>query len=92
MSSRRGGRPPIKAVVAVLCGTGEQRYAVTYPKDPPQDSDLNDTTSITFSLSRWEGGSEPEPGQVVMLFNLKLFSGGWRANGVSPVTKISRKQ
>ena len=91
MSRRNGAPPPVKGVVAKICGK-VRPYVVTYPIDPPPDSNLTDETSITFSLSKWDGASKPKPGQVVELSDLNLLDRGWRANIASPVTNHSNQQ
>jgi hypothetical protein len=47
--------------------------------------DLTESDSVTFSLSSWQGNSEPEPGQVVVLDETNLYSQGWRARSARPV-------
>lgn len=41
--------------------------------------------TVSFSLSEWEGLSEPREQQVVELFNVTLFQRGWRAESARPI-------
>lgn len=77
---------PVRATVTKV----EERYVVTYPRN--KCGDLTERDSVTFSLSDWQGGGEPECGQIVELLDTSLYSRGWRAKKARPVTPKRRQQ
>jgi len=87
--SEPNGTEEVEAVVSAIKGDGANRFAVAYPT---QDSALKSKrTTITFSLSEWEGGREPRRGQVVFLAEIERFAKGWRARRARPV-RMNRKE
>lgn len=66
-------------------------YVVAYPLADCGDLTRND--SVTFSLSEWQGKTEPQYGQVVELIDTELYLRGWRADAARPVKpQSSNKQ
>lgn len=71
---------PVRATITKV----EERYVITVPI---QDcGSLKTTDSVTFSRSRWFGAINPQPGQVVDLYDTVLYKQGWKADRASPVT------
>lgn len=82
-SSESNEAEEVEAVVSAVKGEGNDRFAVAYPT---HDSSLISAgTTITFSLSEWEGGHEPRRGQVVILTEVEKFAKGWRARRARPI-------
>lgn len=73
----------IEAIVGSVLGNGNNRFAVTHTAAA---TPLPRGTNVTFSLTVWEGGSEPRKGQVVMLGGIERFAKGWRASRARPIT------
>ena len=80
----------VEAVVSAVKGTEGNRFAVAYPSRDGQF--VPSGTTITFSLSEWEGEREPRRGQVVLLGDVEKFAKGWRARRARPVQLDSKKK
>jgi hypothetical protein len=78
----RGSGEEVEATIGSV--RVESGYAVAHLRAPFRS--LTPETAITFSFSRWGGKSSPLKGQVVVLENIQLFTGGWRAERARPVT------
>lgn len=76
----------VRATVAKV----QDDYVVAYPLADCGDLTRND--SVTFSLSEWQGRTEPQSGQIVELIDTALYRRGWRAFGARPVTPQSSSQ
>lgn len=77
---------PVRATVAKV----QDDYVVAYPLADRGDLTRND--SVTFSLSEWQGRTEPQCGQIVELIDTALYRRGWRAFSARPVTPQSSNQ
>lgn len=76
----------VRAVITSIKGTGERKFAVTYPKGDA--GRLRKGDSVTFSLGEgWKEEFEPEVGQEVILQKLREFPKGWRALSVFSCNK-----
>lgn len=68
---------------------GVTRFAVTRPADTAL---FQEGSTVTFTLSAWDGKHEPLKGQVVMLSDIEKFERGWRARKAVPITLASNKE
>ena len=74
----------IEAVVGDVIDRGNRPYVVTYPKEV--STAIQEGETVTFSLTDWKGGKNPECGQLVILTGLQEFERGWRASEARPIT------
>lgn len=72
-----------RATVLSLSGMGSGRYATTTLSE--RYGKLSAGAMVTFSIPIWGRARDPMPGQVVMLGEIMLFNGGWRALSAEPI-------
>lgn len=76
--------------VTTIHGRGKGRFVST--KLRQESAGLAKGLHVTFSMRDWKGSEPPRLGQVVLLENLNLFRGGWRALSARPVTLNTMRQ
>lgn len=76
--------PAIEGVVTSVNGVGRKKYVVTRITTSSEPKLPVDTT-VTFSMSEYEGDHEPKNGQLVHLYDVVKFTKGWRARLVTPI-------
>ena len=82
---QNGRSPPneLQGSVMAVKGNGSRRYAIVNLTDPHWRTMLQST--VTFSLSTWQGKHDPEPDQLVILSDIEKFVKGWRARCARPI-------
>ena len=81
-------RCPIEAIVGKICQSEKGSFAVCYQRVQGEGYNypLPLGESITFGLGNWsQQDCPPEPGQVVVLENVRKFERGWRAKLARPL-------
>lgn len=76
---------PIEAIVQSIENEGPKRFAVTNPTKNMDKEMGQQNGTITFSIAVWEGDQEPRKNQIVLLYGVQKFRGGWRAQRATPV-------
>lgn len=84
-ATRLSGDTAIRAIVGLVRGEGDRRFAVTYLDPGTVHPEIGKGESITFSLTDWKGDTEPRKEQVVLLEGVQLFAKGWRAVSARPI-------
>lgn len=74
----------VEGSVTAVEGRGARRFAVVSVTDEKLRQELNST--VTFSLTVWQGKHEPQAGQLVQLHDIEKFAKGWRARSAQPIT------
>ena len=90
MAQKASRSPPqevqgsVQSVVGVIPRRRERdkRYVVVNVSDPDLSRQLKST--VTFTLTKWQGSDPPEPGQIVIMSGLAEFEKGWRARSARP--------
>ena len=83
----------ITAIVSAVYGGHKDggAFVVTLPqRNTPLP--FSQKTSITFSLTDWQGDHQPRRGEMVILSVLQKFAKGWRALQAQPQATITSKK